>query len=419
MPKEPRAQFHASDISRSEPKPSTLSRRSRSQPFKSTPVKLVKDFRQHDDFDESEIERDVHTGALWIVRHANALLHRPYSDETELSTQLAHSFENLDLQRAWFAYVPCYVGAHKGVDSAAKAVILAWRNRTNLPVAGMRHYAQAIQELRISLDSSDLSLLCVALMANFETVATAAVNPMYTHGEGLVAIIKARPKGFNTSEVARAVLYTFSDELFRLAVRNNTPHPLDNPQHRNMEPPSPTTSRDEAVLSLRRTGFRLFVRLPRLISTFRAWRAQIENGEMVHVPESLLLLARELLDSRNCEAEDQLLHRVGVLQTRDASTRKLMPYSFAFNYLSEVEAIGLYWEARVITVSICIRMCILEDSVQFGLGSTPRADFGSSVDFSKAKDEKQSSLSNIMMSWQYTLTTPILSKDAIQALLIM
>jgi hypothetical protein len=348
MPTKLRTQSHASDSSVSKSKTPAVSGRSRRRPLKSTPAKIVKTPR-YDNLEESEVEKDARTGALWIVRHAHARLHRPYSDETELSTQLAHSFENLDLQRAWFAYVPWYVGEHKGVDSAAKAVILAWRNRTSLPVAGMRHYANAIQELRTSLDSSDLSLLCVALMANFETVTTASPLPMYAHGEGLAAIIKARSKGFHTSEVARAVLYTFSDELFRLACKNNIPHPLDNTRHRNLEPPSRTTSRDEAVMSLRRTGFRLFVRLPRLISSFRAWQTQIEQGEMVHVPGSLVLLARELLDSRNSQAEDQLLHRIALVQTRDAVTRRIMPYSFGFNYLSEVEAIGLYWEARLRT----------------------------------------------------------------------
>lgn len=212
-------------------------------------------------------EREVEDGVALAARHANARLHRLMCDETELSTQLAHSFGNLDLQRAWFAYVPRYVGENKAVDSAVRAVIIAWRNRRGdtLPASGVRHYAHAIQELRTSLDSSDLSLLCVALMANFETVTTAAAIPPYPHIQGLTAIINARPRGFHKSEVARAVLYTFSDELFRLACARNTPHPLDTPRHRDIEPPSRTASRDEAILSLRRTGFRLYVRLPRFI----------------------------------------------------------------------------------------------------------------------------------------------------------
>ena len=347
MPSKLGAQPHASDISLSEPKPAVPSGRRRSRPFKSTPAKVVATSRQIGDLDVSRVEKDARTGDLWIVRHTNARLHRPSSEETELGTQIVHSLGGtLDLQRAWFAHVPRYVGEHKGVDAAAKAVILAWRHRTGLPVDGMKHYAQAIQQLRTSLDSSDFSLLCVALMANFETVATAAVTPMYTHGEGLAAIIKARPKGFHKSEVARAVLYTFSDELFRLACYKNMPHPLDTPRHRNLEPPSRTPSRDEAVLALRRTGFRLFVRLPRLISSFRAWQAQINRGEIEHVAESLVLLARELLDARNSEAEDKMLHRIGLVQTKDADTKKLMPYSFGFNCLSDVEAIGLYWEGE-------------------------------------------------------------------------
>jgi hypothetical protein len=82
------------------------------------------------------------------------------------------------------------------------------------------------------------------------------------------------------------------------------PHALENSRHRNLEEPPGTTPRDEPALSLRRTAYRLFVRLPRLISNSRVWREQIERGEIVHVPESVLLLARELLEIRNEEAED-------------------------------------------------------------------------------------------------------------------
>jgi hypothetical protein len=367
------------------------------------------------------IKRDGQTGSRSIFMRANARLYRPICDDTQLSTQLAHSFDNLDLQRAWFAYVPRYVGENKAIDSAAKAVIIAWRNRAqnSLPPAGVRHYADAIQGLRDSLDTSDLSLLCVALMANFETVATAAPVPMYHHVQGLAAIIKTRSNGFHNSEVARAVLYTFSDELFRLACLTNTFHPLDNPRHRDLDPPSRTTSRDETVLSLRRTGFRLFVRLPRLISSFRAWQQQVDRGIMVHVPASLLVLARELLDLRNQDAEDRLLHRIGIVPTKEKQTREFMPYSFAFGYLSEAEAIGLYWEARLLLVSICMRIRTLECCVQIGLDSGPRKDTGSNEVFTKTKEEKQSCLANIIMTWQYIITTPILAKDAVQALLVM
>lgn len=243
---------------------------------------------------------------------------------------------------------------------------------------------------------------------------------MYQHIQGLAAIINARSKGFQTSEVARAVLYTFSDELFRLACAMNVPHPLDNPRHSNLDLPARTTSRDEAVLSLRRTGFRLFVRLPRLVSRFRNWQSQFNQGKIIHVPELLLLLARELLDFRNQEAEDRLLHRIGVVQTKDPRTRELMPYSFNFNYLSEVEAIGLYWEARLLIVSICLRIRTLEECVQFSSTTrTSRDQAGVSIDLSKAREEKQSCLANLIMSWQYTLTTPILAKDSIQALVVM
>lgn len=133
----------------------------------------------------------------------------------------------------------------------------------------------------------------------------------------------------------------------------------------------------------------------------------------------MLLLARELLDLRNQEAENQLLHRIGVVQTKDAVTRKVMPYSFAFNSLSEVEAIGLYWEARVLVVSLCTRIRTLEECVQFGSESALRSGPRFNTDLSKANEEKRSSLANLIMTWQYTLTTPILAKDAIQALLVM
>ena len=314
-----------------------------------------------------------------------------------------------------------YVGENKAVDSAATAVILAWRSRLQKapPADGMRHYVQAIQELRSSLDPSDLSLLSVALMTNFESVTRNTAIPMYPHIQGLAAITRARPKGFQTSEVARAVLYTFCDELFRLACHTGMSHALDNPRHRNLEPPSRTTSRDESVLSLRRTAYRIFVGLPRLIFNFRAWQERIEQGEMVHVPDSVFLLARELLDIRNEGAETQLLHRVSLVRTEDLNTRKLMSYSFEFGSFPEMEAIGLYWEARLLTVSICLRIRTLEEVIQFGSERPHQTQTQPSTEFSKAKDEKQSCLANMIMAWQYTLRTPILPKDTMQALFVI
>lgn len=72
-----------------------------------------------------------------------------------------------------------------------------------------------------------------------------------------------------------------------------------------------------------------------------------------------------------------------------------------------------------VIVSMCMALGTLEDCVQFGLGSATRSGSESDADFSMAKEEKQSSLANLIMTWQYTMTTPILAKDAIQALLIM
>ena len=196
-------------------------------------------------------------------------------------------------------------------------------------------------------------------------------------------------------------------------------HALDNPRHRNLEPPSRTTSRDESVLSLRRTAYQLFVGLPRLIFNFRAWQERIERGEMVHVPDSVFLLARELLDIRNEGAETQLLHRVSLVRTEDLNTRKLMSYSLEFESFSEMEAIGLYWEARLLTVSICPRIRTLEEVIQFGPERPHQTQTQPSTEFSKAKDEKQSCLANMIMAWQYTLRTPILPKDTMQALFVI
>ena len=41
---------------------------------------------------------------------------------------------------------------------------------------------------------------------------------------------------------------------------------------------------------------------------------------------------------------------------------------------------------------------MLEEAVKFGLGGTPRTEPGSKADFSKAKEEKQSALANLVMS---------------------
>ena len=72
--------------------------RDRNKYLETSPAKVVITRKRNSRINnEFEVKRDPSTGELWVVQHANPRLHQPESKEEGLITQLAHSFQNLDL----------------------------------------------------------------------------------------------------------------------------------------------------------------------------------------------------------------------------------------------------------------------------------------------------------------------------------
>lgn len=361
----------------------------------------------------------------WRWKTRTLILREPESSEEFLRQQLTYSFVNLGIQRSWFTHVPACIGKSKALDSAASAVIGAWRYRATgndfaLKI-GNRYYGEALQELRASLDNSDLTLMAVALLANFEDVLVPEESSIFAHAQGLSAIIRSRSKDHPFSDVARAIFYPSADVLFHLACSLGISHPLDEPQYRDSTPPLSNVT-NPSIQPLRLIFFKLYVRLPRLVKKVRICQQRLRAG-LAPKFESALAIATELLSIRDDVSETKLLHHVRVIKTASPATKALMPFSFDFASFMEMTALAFYWETRLLLVSLTLIILNLpispsDDTPDFQQ-TVAHAAQSSLFDTKQLEDERERYVANIIMTWQYALPSPALKRALMQALLFM
>jgi hypothetical protein len=106
-------------------------------------------------------------------------------------------------------------------------------------------------------------------------------------------------------------------------------------------------------------------------------------------------LAAELLFSRRPAAENEILHRTKVRQTKSPVVREATQFSLSFTAEADFEACVWYWALRLLLVRLCYRIS--------GSGIT-------TFNIENIAQEGRSYASNILMSWEQCCLTGLFRK---------
>ena len=259
------------------------------------------------------------------------------------------------------------------------------------PSAGLKAYARAIKLLQRASNAPDSA-------AHLEDAIAAAENMgiiewflrargadlgvdkgCLTHWAGNAALISSRVT-MRPSELICASVYTSGVRTFYPAAFTGTVSLFEALRWMEAEPPSVYVAPPE-FSRLRKVAHKLFICLPRLMRDVRALKAG--DSQMLSVA---LKLADALMLFEDREAEDWLLHRVALTKTTDKEDHGIVPFSFMFRGVSEMDVAILYWQTRLMILRL---HAILKQRENNNNAPAP------------ASKEELRFAKNILMSWQY------------------
>ena len=301
--------------------------------------------------------------ARWCLQ-----LCRPILTTSELLPRLVCALEQSNLTSSWYTLVPSRIGVYWFVDQAAEAAVRALEQArrgldARTPVS-TKYYVQAVSSLQEALASPasvqpDAVVLAVALMSLFELTAggVSSSTALISHAKGLTAFLLAQTFDvIARSEVIRAVLYHSAHLTFQIPFAQGRCSPFDHPGWLQLDPFCQHVCIGD-VLRLLKIGFQLMVRLPRLIHLLR--HVRWDPFQRHHELQTAKLIACELLDSCDKDAESTILHRVSIRETTDQENCRIYRVSMVFRTMADYEALRTYWHFRLTLLRICRQICIL------------------------------------------------------------
>ena len=271
----------------------------------------------------------------------------------------------MKLTTTWYAFVPAMLGTYATLDMAAKAVIQAHRlSGPGVPRSYAaqcnRSYVSAVDCLRLSLDTSDSTLATAGLLSLYETIRKHEPNSLFTHGRGISAILRARPRAMHPTLLMRAALHGSTHATFQDPLISGTASPFDEPYWLDIEPAACLRALAPETSALRKLSNQLNIRLPALIACVRQLR------QSAKAPMDLLLrtheLAKDILKLKNDAAETALLHRVAIRRTLDVYDEAFIPYSFAFESPYDTETLLIYWGTYLLALKLNLTLIELQKS---------------------------------------------------------
>ena len=75
--------------------------------------------------------------------------------------------------------------------------------------------------------------------------------------------------------------------------------------------------------------------------------------------ERAVLLAKDLLQLEDKEAESELLHHVNIQKMESPATAEITPYVMNFHSITEFEAAMHYWSTHIFLLRLCLRLSSL------------------------------------------------------------
>jgi hypothetical protein len=320
----------------------------------------------------------------------------PAAMGTHMTTQdLGDCFRNLKLRRDWSNFVPANLGSQPALDSAVKALVIglkarelddsiAWQN-------SLQYSALAMRQLRNQLDSTDRSLLTVALLRTFDAMETKPVTGD-AHLIGMAAIMRARPPQDNPSPLAQSILYGFAQPMFQIFSSLGEVHPLDGTKYEHEGLGAFPGGKDIITFRLRNITFKLFVGLPQLTLRLRRLYRDRMAGMPVKVTSSLSARAASLLSLRDDGAEDAILRRVSLRRTEDLQLRPILGWCYKYTDFDDVQVAVLYWTTRLTATQLGLVLHQLRDITESRLYQATAVE--------KHLDERERAIANVLMSWQ-------------------
>lgn len=301
--------------------------------------------------------------AVDLPSTTTAIHHYLSGTNTALCLEFVSALRDLRLDHTWLHLVPSRLGQHEAVDSAVRAVIKS-KDHVLTPnesstIASLVGYIKAVEALRIALQSStdalsDNILAAVALLCVCETLMRSEVFACFAHWKALSAILLARPASSQNNGLSRGILYFVRNQMFHVPCARGQISPFDDPRWYTLEP-ADSLSLPSCVARLKYLGNQILIRLPRLVLLMRQLR---ENPEL-STAHKAGLLADTLADLQDDAAESNVLHRVKLIKTADTEDAQLVPFSFEFKSLGELESAVLYWKAHLFLGKIRLRLATM------------------------------------------------------------
>lgn len=287
------------------------------------------------------------------------------------------------------------------ITLAAEAVLAARRHRVSRQPAytdmSRYLYLRAMQLFRDALDTSDASLLTVALLAKYEQVTAMTADAYSKHLTGLTTMLLAQADAFRTSSIAAAFLYMARIHRFWLPVWLGLPSPFAHKLWLEMDPACKVREVSSAVQRLAKVSNQLLIRLPSLIADVRKIRAGTGNGYDLNLLNISLQLASQLSQLSDDAAESAILHQVRVRQTTDLRDRELLPYSLYPDNNGDFTVALEYWEARLVATNVSLSL--LEIAVDKGI-TFDRGDW-IRVDRDNLSQQRNRLVTNLLMSGNF------------------
>ncbi|KAK3653134.1 hypothetical protein LTR22_011372 [Elasticomyces elasticus] len=261
-----------------------------------------------------------------------------------LSSEFVRCIDDFHMGIMPHVFATTLLGRAPLLDAAADVVIQIRRHScpftrtiTN-DISVLRSYTKALSLAQFAISSSttrstDETLAGVSLMTGVDWLLQAHNAPYtssFTHWNGLVALLLARPPSAHRSLVVRA---------------NDSPFET----HQWLQVGAPSLREETALLArLKKASNQIGVSLPRILRLVRESLASAD----VEKWNTASRLANELMLLEDEEAESWLLHRVRVVPTGSTEDKIIIPFSYEFSCLEELDAAVYYWQVLLVLLRL-------------------------------------------------------------------
>ncbi|KAK5679866.1 hypothetical protein LTS10_007814 [Elasticomyces elasticus] len=173
---------------------------------------------------------------------------------------------------------------------------------------------------------------------------------------GMYAILASRPSTYKLNEFTRAVVLTCSAMEFTSYCSSGETSPWDDERWLSQDIRHTIDGTIPEFAKLRDANFQLLVKLPALIRLVRALREHLSDRHIEDEGMSAFNFARQLLQLEDRHAENEILHCIRVVPTKDSAKAAIMKYTYEMDSHEDMETAVHHWTLRLILLRLCVRL---------------------------------------------------------------